>query len=645
MNPKARLSFFAGTIALALVCTGCMTKPEAPEKPEVIPEVVERARALFDEDKLTDAIIACTKIHRDDPLTPGLAKLEAEITQRLADLRKRATTAKRPSSEAIASEDIDRNGILPETYRLRKHVLGETDPIHTLPLDMQKLLAKPVTIHLENVPLSAIVAQIGAAENVNIVADGQLDGPTMTIHVEKTPLTEVLEYIGRNLGVTFAIGQNIIWVTEGNDQVKGMPLYTRIYRLRKGISKEEIEKGLDSLGIIEAVTRFIPETEGADILFNKRAHALLVKNTRDNLALIEDIIEALDIRPPQVHIEARFMSTSVTDLRELGVDWFLDSNYVLRSDKKGDKLVIGGGTGTDAAGAGASIAHTPFANGTVGLNFNFTGVLTDPAFHAVIHALEENGTTRTLSVPRVTAVNNTEAKLRVGEDFRYFEEYEVEEIRTGTNDNGNETYESRLVPTGTPTLEELGIELVVTPSVGADLATIDLKLQPEISEFVRWEYYETADSVDANNDNDDDDDDDSKASLSMIKLPVFRRSTIDTEVLVRSGETVIMGGLITSARTKAEYGVPFLSKIPYVGRFFRHDVWENVSQNLLIFVTATLISDSGEELIPLNPPEPVTGGGKVELGQPPLGATTPGAVVRGTVTPAPAAEAPAPANP
>ena len=622
---KSRFHLIAGAVLLVLLSAGCMTEPKAPEKPEIIPEAVENARLLFNEDKLTDAIIACTKIHRDDPLTPGLAKLEAEITQRLADLRKETSAARQPSSEALALADIDQSGVLPETYRLRKHVVGETDPIHTLPPEMQKLLGKPVTIHLEDVPLSAIVAQIGAAENVNIVADGELDGPTMTIHVENTPLTEVLEYIGRNLGVTFAIGQNIIWVTEGNDEARGVPLFTRIYRLRKGIAKEEIEEGLDSLGIIEAVKRFLPETEGADILFNKRSHALLVKNTRENLALIEDIIEALDVRPPQVHIEARFISTGVTDLRELGVDWFLDSNYIVSKKKDGRaKTVINGGP----EGAGASISHSPFANGTAGLNFSYTGVLTDPMFHAVVHALEENGSTRTLSVPRVTAVNNTEAKLRVGEDFRYFEEYDVEEIRTGTNDNGNETYESRLVPTGTPSMEELGIELVVTPSVGADLATIDLRLQPEISEFVRWEYYETADSVDAHN---DDDESTNNAALSMIKLPIFRRSTIDTEVLVRSGETVIMGGLITSARTKGEYGVPFLSKIPFIGRFFRHDVWEDVSQNLLIFVTATLISDSGEELVPLTPPEPVASGGKVELGLPPAGETISGSVVRGAV--------------
>jgi type IV pilus assembly protein PilQ len=102
--------------------------------------------------------------------------------------------------------------------------------------------------------------------------------------------------------------------------------------------------------------------------------------------------------------------------------------------------------------------------------------------------------------------------------------------------------------------------------------------------------------------------------MGMIKLPIFARSTVETEVVVRSGETVVMGGLVTSLKSKDKAGVPILSKIPLIGRLFRHDVTKEETQNLLIFVTATLISDTGEELIPLAPPEPVTGGGKVELG-------------------------------
>ncbi len=613
---KQMTTILTALTALALLIAGCTTTDTETEAP--IPESVQKARALFENDQLTEAIIACTAIYRKDPLTPGLGQLQTEITERLAELRQRNTTKRLPVSDAIAMEDADRQGILPDTYRLRKHVVGESRPIHTLPPETQKTLDKPYTIHLDNVTLADIVGQIGSSTNqtaINIVADSDLGGEkTISIHVDNTPLSEILEYVGRNLGVTFAVGRNLIWATEGAESAGGPPLFTRIYRLRKGVSKEELDAGEDGLGIIAAVKRFVPEAEGTDILFNPRAHAILAKNTRENLALIEDIIEVLDVRPPQVLIEARFLTTEVTDISELGVDWFLDSNWSTshRGNNRGEnhfRTQVIGATGDDngLGLTGASINQTSFDGIASGLNFTYQGLLTDPQFHAVLHALQTEGNTRTLSIPRVTAVNNTEAKVRIGKDIRYFEEYDVEEIRTGTNNNGNETYESRLVPSGTPEKEEIGIELVVTPSVGADLSTIDLKLAPEISDIVDWEYWDTAvDSTSSSGTN--------TTAMGMIKLPIFSKSTVETEVVVRSGETVVMGGLVKSQKGTAQRGVPFLSKLPFIGRFFRHDVSTDETSNLLIFVTATLISDSGEELIPVNPPEPVTGGGKVELG-------------------------------
>ncbi len=634
--------FLLMTWALAIcLCTGCHTTDVADGEERPIPESVLKARGLFENDQLADAIIACTAIYRKDPLTPGLGQLQAEINERLAELRKQNTARRLPVSDAIAMEDVDRQGILPDTYRQRKHVVGESRPIHAMPPETQKLLDQPYTIHLDGVTLAEIVGQIGSSTNlagINIVADSDLgEGKTISIHIDNAPLGEILEYIGRNMGVTFAVGRNLIWATEGNDSVSGPPLYTRIYRLRKGMSgknmplikSEPLDSGSESsterskedenrftdsgkeiLDIIDAVNRFVPETEGADILYNPRAHAILAKNTRENLSLIEDIIEVLDVRPHQVLIESRFITTEVTDLSELGVDWFLDSNWGQASGN-GSRMRtrIIGQRGAAATGfTGASIEQTSFDSASSGLNLTYQGLLTDPQFHAVLHALQTEGNTRTLSVPRATVANNTIAEVFVGEDLYYFEEYDVEEIRTGTNSNGNETYESRLVPSGTPKKERVGIRLAVMPSIGADLSTTSLRLAPSISSFVRWEYWDTSVSSSSSTSTN------TASAMGMIKMPIIDRSFIETDVIVRSGETVVMGGLAKSTHDVAQRGVPILSKIPLIGRLFRHDVTSEETSNLLIFVTATLISDTGEELIPVNPPEPVSSGGKVELG-------------------------------
>jgi type II secretory pathway component GspD/PulD (secretin) len=225
----------------------------------------------------------------------------------------------------------------------------------------------------------------------------------------------------------------------------------------------------------------------------------------------------------------------------------------------------------------------------------YAGLLTDPMFQAVIHALEKTGNARTLSVPKVTTVNNKTASIRVGDDFRYYDEYSIQSIPSQvTGNSGNTVYTSQLVPVGSPKLEELGIELKVRPSVGADMSSVTLQLLPEISEFVRYETFEVGtggnngqNSTSATN------------GMSTVKLPIFRRSKIETEVIVQSGETVVMGGLITSTESKHKDKIPFLASIPFIGLLFQNDLTDNDQKNLLIFVTATIISERGENLIPL----------------------------------------------
>ena len=416
--------------------------------------------------------------------------------------------------------------------------------------------------------------------------------------VEQIRAPVLLRQISRNLGVAFYVGENMIWATPGDVGQTTTPMETRMYRLRKGMITAEIpQDGESRINIVEAIERFVPVLDGSDLLFDRKAHVLIVKNTRENLAKVEDIIEALDVCPPQVLIEARFISTTVSDLRELGIDWILNSPVVVS-----EKAVMRNGVKTflpqTRIDSGAAVGFTPFPNESTGLNMTYQGILTDPMFQAVLHALETSGQARTLSVPKVTTINNRTASIRIGEDFRYFDEYDIESTPS-TSDNGDTIYRTTLVPVGQPELEELGIELEVTPSVGADRGDITLKILPEISEFVRYEFYEVGSGT-GNNNNNDSSSVNSTNQTSLVRLPIFRRSTIETELVVRSGETVVMGGLISSTESKSDERVPFLSSLPLIGRLFMHDGVEESKQNLLIFVTASLLSERGEYLVPVD---------------------------------------------
>lgn len=593
-------------IGLFACLSGCSTTRTVPAVTKTTaPEALVKARELFDQGNYGDAMIKCIDISRADPILPGLAELQAAIVGKVTEERTRTANIQNSTTFSRVVYDTDSRKAIPYTYSLRRGVAGETNSLRYSTSSMQDALKKKVTVHLDGVDLNAFILQIGASEGINIIADaiggsggagGANDVKTMTLHAEKVPLNEILDFVSRNLGVSFYVGDNLIWATPRASSAPTVPLFTRLYRLRKGISSEEIEKDGGKINIVEAIERFIPREQGADLLFDKKAHVLIVKNTTDNLAHIEDIVETLDVCPPQVLIEARFIGTTISDLRELGIDWILNSPITVT---KQNVLKNGSGATVPASQINPSnpdniLGFTAFPNAKQGLNLTYQGLLTDPMFKAVLHALDISGKAQTLSVPKVTTVNNRPAMIRIGEDFMYFEQYDIQSTPDSITSQGSTTYRTTLVPVGSPKTEQLGITLNVTPSVGADMRSITIHIVPEISEFVRWETYETGGStatagttVTSTN------------ASSMVKLPIFRRSKIETELIARSGETVVMGGLVSATEGKTRSGIPILSAIPLIGQLFRHDSVEEKRQNLLIFVTATILSERGEDLVPI----------------------------------------------
>lgn len=619
--------------------SGCAHVPsEHPVSPAALSEsdtglaVLQRAETLYHEGDFAAALIECVDIAHRDPMTPGLAEFRNRVMTALVEQRaKRAALRAETGRQAMSVETLEKRD-LPDTYGMRKFVRGETAPLQTPAGAMDKALDTPVTMHLKAVELGTFVSALARDKNINIIADKAVGkGKAVDIDVDEVPLGEVLDYIARNMGVEFFIGKNVIWATE---PAKGhAPFETRVYRLRRGLqfhggdwagdgkgkqpgrlanlTNEATELSEGATYVEEIIKRFVPAVQGADLHFDRNTHVLIVRNTRANLALIEQIISVLDVSPPQVSIEARFIQTSVSDLRELGIDWILNgplvtsSRYVMRDGAltRVPETQIDGGDvvhyepySSGEEGPFPLGPQGPFALRTEdgnrptanqGLNLTFHGILTDPEFQAVLHALDISGKGQTLSVPRVTTVNNNPAKLRNGEDLRYFDEFQAQAFHL--RDELNKAYTvTVLIPRGKPVIEETGITLLAVPSVGADMRTINLMLMPTISRVERWTSYQDITATDEQ----------STIRQVVVKLPVVSRKEVQTKVIVESGETVVLGGLIDTVTQDTVHKVPFLGDVPLLGKLFqRRDVTQH-NQNLLIFVTAKVISERGETLVP-----------------------------------------------
>jgi type II secretory pathway component GspD/PulD (secretin) len=594
-----------GLVAAALIAPfGCRTaKPGEPAKASSKeksalpsePALMLKARTERDLGRYNEALLALAEQSRIKVGTPGLEELRTSILDRMVTKREKDLKPAIPVHEDKMVQEVNDNRLLPDSYRAKRIVAAPQSVIRTPDNKAEGMLSLPVSLTLEGADLNVFIMSLtqsaAPSKAINIIADDAISaGGKLSMSVTNVPLREVLDYASRNLDVSFYVGENMIWVTKRTASVDPVPMQTRLYKLRKGISSIE-KAGDDGSGIalMSAIEKFVPRDVGTDMMFDRDTHVLIAKNTRENLRLIEDLIEALDVTPPQVLIEARFISTSISDLRELGVNWTSDSIEFKSDGHNNPQAVLKGGK---------IFQPGQVATPTLDATLAYHGLLSTPMFEVMITALEKSGKAQTLSVPRVTTLNNQPARIRIGEDFLYFEDFELQEVANGQSDSGQNQYVSQLVPVGTPTKEELGILLEVTPSVGADHQTVTLNLKPEISEFVRFEYYNVGSDTGGNNNNNA-----TSNALSVLKLPIFRRSEIETKVAVRSGDTVVMGGLITSSTGREQRKVPFLGSIPFLGVLFRYETKTNDQKNLLIFVTARILAESGEELVPLTPAE------------------------------------------
>jgi general secretion pathway protein D len=400
------------------------------------------------------------------------------------------------------------------------------------------------------------------------------------------------------------------------------------------ISREGAKEFLEAQGV-----QF---PQGASANFLPQSSRLIVRNTQDNLDLVDAIVEQLNVAiPKQVEIESKFVEITQNNLKELGFDWLLGPFSI------GNEGVFGSG-GTSGTGAPVESVNYPFNGltnnpggvpliGPIGQNpvtagnrsgnlaisanaldallfptmgssalapgiFGLAGVFTNPQFQVVVRALNQKKGVDLLSAPKVTTKSGQRAVIEIVREFRYpttFTAPQVPAISSSTTTIGG-AIPVVVTPTTPQTFEtrNTGVTLEVEPVVGPDGVTIDLNLVPQVVEFEGFiNYGSPINAVGVN----------TVAGISVsapvlltenvINQPVFSTRKVTTNVSVWDGQTVVLGGLMREDVQKTEDKTPIIGDIPLIGRLFRTNVDQHIKRNLVIFVTARLVTPGG---LPLN---------------------------------------------
>ena len=273
---------------------------------------------------------------------------------------------------------------------------------------------------------------------------------------------------------------------------------------------------------------------------DKRDNQIIITALPERMKEAEKIIKGMDKKTKQVLLEAKILKVILSDKFDMGVDW----SKVLSGVSKG----------------AVTLAETyPFPSTTPNFFKIAGGLATGGAgdYSVILKALQEFGETRNLSSPSIMVTNGQEAKIHVGTSQAYV----TTTIATGSTTSSTAAQ---------VTFMDVGVELTVTPLINDD-GYVTMKIKPEVSSVDSTLTYKIA--VDVDN-----------------TVPIVARTIAETNVMVKDGTTIIIGGLRKDEKIKTVDKMPFLGDIPFLGAAFRktHDAIEK--DEIVVFITPHIIS-------------------------------------------------------
>lgn len=392
--------------------------------------------------------------------------------------------------------------------------------------------------------LQAVVqGAVRDGKNINIIVAPNVEGK-VSVDLEKVDWQTALEALLKayNYGYEW-VGKSIILVdtlenlTEKRKQAAqargAEAVETRIYTFNfakvKDV-KETIEKMLTSQG---------------RLTFDERTNTIVITDTQTSLEMLESALESLDTVTPQVLISAKIIETDLDMSEKIGIKW--NMTLSLSGAKRPHIWPF-------TATSGNKYLPGTFP-ATTASNFTY-GTIDASSFTATLDLILSDTGTKILSMPEITTVDNNQATIDVVRE----------------DPIPNYTYNSETGQWEISGFEwkKYGVTLDVTPQINK-AGYITLIVKPKVSEKVSEKTFSSASGISAT-------------------LPILDTQTTTTKVMVRSGDTMVIAGLVKDKTESVDTKVPFLGDLPLVGKLFKHKYKTVKDKNLMIFITPTIVT-------------------------------------------------------
>jgi len=429
-------------------------------------------------------------------------------------------------------------------------------------------------IVFQDVPLTTAIETLARLANINYLLDPSINystsdqsqngggkaEPTLSVRWENVTYQQALVALLDNYGLQMVENPKTkIYKITTKDPTAPPPLITRVVQL----------KYASTSNMAYAVTSSLTDKRSR-VLPDIRTSQMVVVATEDEQSTIDNLVNQLDRPTRQVLIETKIVELSSNPQTEKGIDW--SGTLAAQNVSFGNNL---NGTPSTIAPGYNSLAPLSVTNGLVGFpqelgqvvgqanvvantqnGFGSIGFLNADGLKAVVSFLNSSADAQVVSTPRIVTLDNEMATISVTRAFPIF----------------NTTAGTQGSPGGSElTYSNLGTILEVTPRISAN-DYIWLKVTPSVSSF-----FGTVTKIVGGVENQADE---------------FDTRTMDTQVLIPNSHTLVMGGMVKDNPNSQMTKVPFLGDIPFLGLAFRHENKSEEKNNLLLFITPTIVKDS-----------------------------------------------------
>lgn len=414
---------------------------------------------------------------------------------------------------------------------------------------------KKISLDLQDADLVNIMRLFAEVANLNMILSPEVKG-RVTVRMVNIPWDQAMDIILKMNGLGFALEDNILRIASVGALTREADEESRAKEAKKkaeDLITRIIPINYSTAGGIEGTIKKSLSARGETVV-DSRTNTLIVKDIAKNVDDVVMLIKLLDKPIPQIMIEARIVEASLNFNRSIGVQWgggfkadASHGNATGLSFPNSVGMTGGASMGATPSGSGNYFVNmpAPAGAGTGGGSIGFTlGSLSKTLnLDLILSALESTGEGKVISTPRVSALDNKEAKIEQGVSIPF-----------STSSAGGGTNVQFI---------DAKLSLTVTPH-----ATPDNKIFMKITA--------TKNAADA-------------SLLGASGQPSIRKNEATTEILLADGETAVIGGILIIDRGESITKVPFFGDLPLVGWLFRTKTTNEQKRELIIFITPRIV--------------------------------------------------------